>query len=586
MTSQVTIVNEYAAKVRSGEIPACLMVSKAVERWYDDWDRMGKGGDLYFDYKAIKLIALFIEGDADAGYEGLKHFKGKWAGQTIKLEPWEWFVILSLFGIKRKKTRTRKYKYADVYVPRKNGKTTLAAVIALIMLLVDGEPSAEVYSFAVDKDQAKICFDASVQIAIGSGLVPDEVQYYHKGSLVVEDTASAYKPLSKDTKNKDGLSPHCAIGDESHAWKTFEIVEVIQTGMGARQQPLLFQISTAGTDTTYPYFRHLEYLRQVMLGIVEDDTQFALLYEPDEGDDWNSEETWRKVNPNYGVSLSIDFMKESYLKAKQKGGSTLAAFQTKNLNMWVDAPEVWVPDDDVAANNKEFDESQLVGEDCYVGVDLASKGDLTATALFFPKFNVVKYLFTVPESKITDSQGRGDVVDYRLWAEQGWITVAPGKVLDEAWWLQQLFNALEPYKVRCIAFDPWGMWQLKTKFGKYEDVLLEYQQNIRYMSVPTKDFEGRVLRHEMNFLFNPVIRWMFRNVVIYTDPNANVKIDKSRARAKVDGIVASVDAVGGYLNKTAGTDGQIYRTHSLRTLGGEGLTEEQLEKINNWNPEI
>lgn len=561
--SPITQVKEYAASVRSGALPSCLPVRKAVERWDEDLVRP----DLYFDRSAMKMIWVFVEGDKDSGWEGLKHFKGEWAGQTIRLEPWEWFVVLSLFCIKRKKTRKRKYRYGDVYVPRKNGKTTLAAVIALILLLIDGEPSAEVYSFAVDKEQAKICFDAAVQIATASGLVPGEAQYYkHANSLVVEDTASAYKPLSKDTKNKDGLNPHGAIGDEAHAWKTFEIVEVIQTGMGARKQPLLFQISTAGTDTTYPYFKHLEYLRQVLMGIVEDDTQFVLIYEPDEGDDWNSEDTWRKVNPNYGVSLSIEYMEDSYKKAKEKGGSTLAAFQTKNLNMWVDAPEVWIPDDDVAACSAPVSKGDLVGAECYVGVDLASKNDLTAAAFWFPKFNVVLYLFTVPESKIQESQGRGDVVDYRLWVEQGYLTVCPGRVLDEEWWLQQLFNAMAPYKVKCIAYDPWGMWDLKNRFGKYEEVLMEYRQDIRYMSVPTKDLESRVLKHGINFCGNPVIRWMFRNVVIYKDPNANIKLDKARSRNKIDGVVATVDAIGGWLNKTSGDNGQIYTTHELRTI--------------------
>ena len=546
LKSPITQVNEYAAAVRSGALPSCLMVKKAVDRF---WFEMKERDDVYFDKKAIKLIITFVSGDPSIGWGGLKHFKGEWANQTIVLEPWELFVVLCLFGWKDKATRKRHFIYADINVPRKNGKTTLAAVIALIMLIIDGEPAAEVYSFAVDKEQAKICFDASVQIANASGLTGDMVKYFRKGSLVVEDTASAYKPLSKDTKNKDGLNPHCGIGDECHAWKTFEMYELIQTGMGARSQPLLFLISTAGVDTTYPYYKHLEYLRQIMLGIKKKDNHFILIYEPDEGDDWHSVETWKKVNPSYGVCLYPKYIQESFDDAVQKGGSTLAAFQTKNLNMWVDAPEVWIPDDDVAACSSAFDEAQLEGAECYVGIDLASKSDLTAAAFWFPRFGVVRYLFTVPESKLTDAQG--DVVDYRLWVEQGWLTVCPGRVLDEEWWLQQLFKAMAPYKVKCIAYDPWGMWDLKNRFGKYEDVLMEYRQDIRYMSVPTKDLESRVLKHGVNLLGHPVIRWMFRNVVIYKDPNANIKLDKARSRNKIDGVVATVDAIGGWLNKTS-----------------------------------
>jgi phage terminase large subunit-like protein len=538
-TSPITKVNEYAAAVRSGALPSCLMVRKAVDRWYEDMARP----DLYFDRSAFIHVVKFSA--------MLKHFKGEFAGQPIHWEPWQLFILANIFGLKYRATKRRKYTYADVYVPRKNGKTTFAAVIALYMLLLDGESAAEVYAAAVDKAQAKICFDASAELVKGVPELEGYVRVFRKGSIVVEDTASAYKPLSKDTKNKDGLNIHCGICDERHAWKTNEIYEVLKTGVGARSQPLIFSISTAGTDTTYPYFRDLEFLRQVMLGIKEKDNHFIMLYEPDEGDAWDDPATWAKVNPNFGVSLGRKYMEDECQEAKEKGGSTLAAFQTKNLNMWVDAPEVWIPDDDVAACSSAFDESQLEGAECYVGIDLASKSDLTAAAFWFPKFGVVRYLFTVPESKLTEDQGRGDVVDYRLWVEQGWLTVCPGRVLDEEWWLQQLFKAMAPYKVKCIAYDPWGMWDLKNRFGKYEDALMEYRQDIRYMSVPTKDLESRVLKHGVNLLGNPVIRWMFRNVVIYKDPNANIKLDKARSRNKIDGVVATVDAIGGWLNKTS-----------------------------------
>jgi phage terminase large subunit-like protein len=290
-----------------------------------------------------------------------------------------------------------------------------------------------------------------------------------------------------------------------------------------------------------------------------------MLFCPDEGDRWDDEETWRKVNPNLGVSLSLDYMRSECEEARLRGGTYLVAFQTKNLNMWVDAPEVWVSDDDIAANNAAFDESQLEGAECYVGIDLASKGDLTATALFFPRFNVVKYFITIPEAKLIDKGVQDDIVDYRRWQEQGWITVCPGPVLDEEWWMERLFLELARYTVRCIAFDPWGMWDLKNRFGKYTPLLMEYQQSIRFRSVPTKDMESRLRRHELNFLGNPVIRWMFRNVVVYVDPNANIKLDKARSRNKIDGVVALVDALGGYLTKTAGKR-PAYSDHTLRSI--------------------
>ena len=553
MPSPLTIVNQYAASVRDGSLPSCKMVKLAVERWYKDWERT----DIYFDRKALTVFVNFAA--------TLKHFKGEWAGRPIILEPWELFVVANIFCWKYKSTKKRRYTYADVYVPRKNGKTTFAAVIALFMLVMDGESAAEVYAAAVDKEQAKICFDASAQLVQNSGW-GEYVKYFRKGSIVVEETASAYKPLSKETRNKDGLNIHCAICDERHAWKTTEIMDVIVTGIGARSQPLIFSISTAGVDTSYPYFADLEDLRNILRGIRKKENHFCFLFEPDKDDQWDDEATWMKCNPNYGVSLSKKYMREECENAKARGGTTLAAFQTKNLNMWVDAPDIWIQDDDVVANNAPFDESKLAGEDAYVGIDLASKTDITAVAFFFPKFNVVKFLFTIPEKKFQDKTSIGDIVDYRLWKEQGWLTICPGPVLDEDWWMKLLFAEMDKYKVRCITYDPWGMWQLKTRFGKYEDKLMEYPQDIRHMSVPTKEMEGKVLRHELNFLDNPMIRWMMKNVVIYVDPNGNIKLDKARSRNKIDGVVALVDAIGGWLNITKGKTGEIYVSHGLRVI--------------------
>ena len=550
MDRRISRVNKYAEGIRDGKIPACKMVKLAVERWYADWQRE----DLYFrEEPFLRFCSMTAQ---------MRHFKGEFAGQPIKLEDWQLFIAANILGWYRKDTRSRRYQYADVYVPRKNGKTTFAAMIAIYLLYFDGEAAAEVYAAAVDKEQAKICFETAKELIRNSPI--STLFDIYRGSIAVTKTASAFKPLTKDTKNKDGLNPHAAICDERHAWKTNEIYDVIKTGIGARKNPLVFSISTAGTDTSYPYFRDLAYYRDIMLGVQEKDNHFIMLYEPDEGDNWNDPEVWRKVNPNYGVSLYPSYLQSEYDEAQSKGGSTLAAFLTKNLNMWVDAPEVWIPDDDVAACNAPLDVNTLKGQPCYVGIDLASKSDLTAVAFFFPRQMAVQYMFCIPEEKVKES---GDRVDYRQWREQGWITAFPGKVLDEEWFLHTLLEHLDMYDIKRICYDPWGMWDIKTKFGKYTDKLMEYQQSIRYMSVPTKRMESDVLKHAINFCDNPVIRWMFRNVVIYRDPNANIKLDKARSRNKIDGVVALADAYGGWLNdETAPGIRKIYTNHNLRTV--------------------
>jgi phage terminase large subunit-like protein len=249
-----------------------------------------------------------------------------------------------------------------------------------------------------------------------------------------------------------------------------------------------------------------------------------------------------------------------------RGGTFQQAFCVKNLNMWVDAPDVWIPDEDVAANNAPYDESQLALLPCYVGIDFARKTDIVAVAFWFPDVKVVKYLFVVPSAKVKESTDR---VDYRLWVQQGWLVTCPGSVIDEDWFMGTLLGWLKRYPVKQIAYDPWGMWNMLQKFGPWQDVLVPYRQDIRYMSVPTKELEAMVRRRELNFLGNPIIRWMFGNVVVYVDPNANIKLDKGKSREKIDGVVALVDAVGAWLNEQAKSETkQLYTDHSLRVLSG------------------
>ena len=541
-------VTEFCDSVLSKTVPSCLMVQKAVERWQADLARE----DLYFDEKAFNRFVRFAR--------EFKHFKGPMAGTHFAPEPWQLFVMANLIGLKRKETGLRKYTYADIYVPRKNGKTFLAAIFAAYFLLKDGEAGPEVYTAAVDQAQARLCYDASAELIRASIFAVDTKPY--QWGLKSPKNAGVFKPLSKDTKNKDGLNIYAAICDERHAWPTTEIYDVIKTGMGARSQPMLLSISTAGTDPSNPYFADIETYKDILLGLKQKDNHFLMLFAPDEGDAWDDPVTWAKVNPNLGVSLSYDYMRAECEEAKLRGGTYQVAFQTKNLNMWVDAPTVWISDEDVQANSASFDVESLAGQDCYVGLDLASKSDISAVCLFFPRTKVARFLFVVPEAKVIEQDDR---VDYRAWRDQGWLTVTPGKVLDEDWFVDFLLGQLAPYRVRCVAYDPWAMWNIVPKLRKYEGVMMAYQQSIRYMSVPTKWIETEVLAHRMNFLGNPVIRWMFRNVVIYIDPNANVKLDKARSRNKIDGVVALADAVGGWLTKTS-QNKQAYHDHTLRTI--------------------
>ena len=542
----------YVTGIIDGSRPSCRYIRLACQRWLDDLKR----ADLYFDSAIYLKICRFSR--------QFKHYKGPLAGQFFEPEDWQLFVFANIIGLKRSESGRRKYRLGDLYLPRKNGKTFLSAIFALWFLMMDGEAGAEVYMAALDQEQAKLCYDAA--ITLGRGSIFGKLLKIYNSRLKTEcpQVNGVMKPLSKDTQNKDGLNIHAAICDERHAWPNTEMLDVIKTGMGARPQPFILSISTAGVDVSNPYFSDVEAYKSEMTGAMPlEDDHFFMLYCPDDGDRWEDEETWIKTNPNLGVSLSWDYMRSTFNEAQVRGGSYIVSFQTKNLNLWVDAPKVWLPDEDVALCNRPFDEGDLAGEECYVGIDLASKNDICATALFFPKYMYVKFLFVLPEGKISE---RSDRVDYRKWMEEGWIVSCPGRVLDEGWYIATLFDQLRRYDVRCIAYDPWGMWDLKHQFNRYEDELMEYAQDIRHMSVPTKRLESEVLKHRMNFGGNPVFRWMMRNVVVYIDPNANVKLDKAKSRNKIDGVVALVDAIGGWLTRTNGRGGDMYDDHDLRTI--------------------
>lgn len=542
----------YVTGIMDGSRPSCRYIRLACQRWLDDLKR----ADLYFDSEVYLKICRFSR--------QFKHYKGPLAGRFFEPEDWQLFVFANIIGLKRVESGRRKYRLGDLYLPRKNGKTFLSAIFALWFLMMDGEAGAEVYMAALDQEQAKLCYDAA--ITLGRGSIFSKLLKIYNSRLKTEcpQVNGVMKPLSKDTQNKDGLNIHAAICDERHAWPSTEMLDVIKTGMGARPQPFILSISTAGVDVSNPYFSDVEAYKSEMTGAMPlEDDHFFMLYCPDEGDRWEDEETWIKTNPNLGVSLSWDYMRSTFNEAQVRGGSYIVSFQTKNLNLWVDAPKVWLPDEDVALCNRPFDEGDLAGEECYVGIDLASKNDICATALFFPKYMYVKFLFVLPEGKISE---RSDRVDYRKWMEEGWIVSCPGRVLDEGWYIATLFDQLRRYDVRCIAYDPWGMWDLKHQFSRYEDELMEYAQDIRHMSVPTKRLESEVLKHRMNFGGNPVFRWMMRNVVVYIDPNANVKLDKAKSRNKIDGVVALVDAIGGWLTRTNGRGGGMYDDHDLRTI--------------------
>ena len=552
---------DYTDAVLSGRRVAGHYEVAAIERQLRDLQRQRTDEFPYYwdEDEAIRRCNFYSL--------RLRHCKGEMAGKPIVLEGWEAFIVAVIFGWKRCDNGYRRFLRADVETARKNGKTTLAAGIGIEMMSqLEGEPGAEVYAAAVDRNQAKLCWEGAKQIIQNSTQLSEVFKTY-QFSIVDMRMASCFKPLSKDTQNKDGLNPSCGICDERHAWKNNDIYELLRTGMGSRRQPLLFSITTAGLDKTLPYYEDLQRMKDILDGKIVDEQQFVMIYELDKGDDWKDERNWAKANPNLGVSLSLDYLRAEFQDALRKGGSREVHFKTKNLNMWVDAPEVWIPDDKVVACNYGTDPESLLGQECYGGLDFASHVDIIALELYFPKVErrPVLSFFWIPEAKVDAGT---DIVDYKAWKEQGWLKTTEGEVIDIDYLVADILDICRRYNVKNIAFDPYkayhGLIQ-GLQAGGLDNILAEFSQGIKNMSEPTKELERLVTAGDIDLMGNPILEWMFRNCMPYYDPNDNIKLFKGRARNKIDGVVALINAVGGYMALQV-EEKPIYQTHTLRIL--------------------
>ena len=531
---------EYIDSVLTGRREAGELEQLAVRRHADDLRHAMERG-LWFDERAAKRALAFCQ--------LIKHYQGEWAGREFEPEGWQCFVLWSLFGW-RTAGGARRFRYAAVEVPRKNGKTMLGAVIALYGLVADGEPGAQVFSAAVDRDQAGICWKAACRIVEQSPILQKRLQIW-SNSITYEAAGAFYKPLSKDTKNKDGLNPHFAICDEMHAWPTDDLYNLIRSGMGARRQPLIFAITTAGFDMSSPYYQMRRVYVDILRGLKHDEHTFVLIFCPDKGDDWHDRRTWYKASPNLGVSVYEDSMRMEYEAAVNKGGTAEVSFKTKNLNLWVDAPDVWIRDELVGRCDFGTTDADLEGETCFAGLDLASHVDINALCLYFPyrQPKAVRFFFWIPEDKVREKEDR---VDYRQWQREGWIRVTNGNVIDIDEMVMDLASILRRYDVQSVAFDPakayHGVIQGLQKEG-FDEQLDEFSQGIQNMSEPTKAIEADVSAGRIDLMRNPVIRWMFRNVVIYRDANDNIKMDKKRSVEKIDGCVAMANAYGAAMSE-------------------------------------
>jgi phage terminase large subunit-like protein len=482
----------------------------------------------------------------------LTHTKDKWAGKPFDLRPWQEGFIKKLFGMLRE-DGTRQYRTAYMEIPRKNGKTELAAAIALYCLAGENLIGGEVYTAAADRDQAALVFNAAAQMVRNSAKLSAQCKIVDSTKRIIhKPTGSFMRALSSEAYSKHGFNASALIYDELHAAPNRELFDVLTTSMGARSQPLTLVITTAGWDRTSICWELHDYAIKVRDGIVKDPTFLPVIYAAEEQDDWLDEKVWRKANPALDDFRSLDEM-QTYAKQAQEVPARQNTFRRLYLCQWTEQADRWL---DMALWDKgavKVDPEGLKGQRCFIGVDLASTQDITAAVLLFPDddggYDVVPH-FWVPADTVA-KRSRGARVPYDEWVRQGLIHTTPGNATDYDFIEAALLEFAKQYRVSDLAFDRWHASQLLThlmdEFGtdeKSEPRVVQFGQGFQSMSAPTKEIERLLLAGKLRHGGHPVLRWMASNIAVRQDPAGNLKIDKDKSSEKVDGMVALAMALG------------------------------------------
>lgn len=473
----------------------------------------------------------------------LCHSKGEWAGKAFKLLEWqEWELIRPLFGWMRR-DGTRRFRRAFVEIPKKNGKSTLGAGIALYLLKADGEKGAEVYSAAADHDQAAIVYREADSMVEQSPALKSMLLTTRSTKIIADPVSrSFYKALSADVPTKEGLNIHGLIFDELHAQKQRNLWDTLKYGGASRRQPLFISITTAGVDRQSVCFEQYEYAKRVLAGEVNDTSFFGLIYEATMEDDWTLEKTWRKANPSYGITIKADQF-ESDFKEARDNVSAQNAFRRYRLNQWTQQEFRWI---DMEQWKRCPSKAPEIPKNApfFGGLDLANSQDVAAfVQLFYEQGFFLRCHFFIPEEKLWE-RVRKDRVRYDVWAQKGFLTVTRGNVVDEEAIIRDVLTACGGAKCREIAYDRWNATNVVTKLADEGITMVPMGQGFASLNAPSKEFEKRIVSGTLNHGGNPVLEWMAGNVTTETDAAGNIKPSKKKSREKIDGVVASVMALG------------------------------------------
>ena len=536
----VKAAEDYAKRVIAGKIPACKWIILLCQKHLDDLEQAKSDGfPFYFDQAKAEKVAKFLQ--------LLPHTKGKWAGkrELVKLEPWQLFSVCIPFGWIRKKDDTRRYRTVLIFVPRKNGKSIIGGGIGLYMLTADGEFGAEVYSGATTEKQAWEVFrPAKLMVERTPALKEHFAVEVNASNICRLEDGSRFEPVIG--KPGDGSSPSCSIVDEYHEHKDSTLFDTMETGMGAREQPVMLVITTAGSSIGGPCHQLVRDSERMLEGVLKRVDLWAALYTLDAGDDWTSEDVLIRANPNYGVSIAGDFLLARQRDAMQSA-SKQATFRTKHLNEWVGAKNAWLNMLRWRQCPERKTLAELEGRPCFIGLDLASKIDIAGNVLVFPPVADdplwhVHGRYYLPEVRVIEELD-GNTDRYREFDAMGLLTLTDGEVIDFEVIKEDLREFSGRFDVQQVAYDPWQATQLAQEMTNEGLLMVEVRQTVQNISEPMKELEALVLQKKLAHGDCPILTWMASNVVAKLDVKDNIYPNKERPENKIDGIVGLIMAL-------------------------------------------
>jgi phage terminase large subunit-like protein len=517
--------------------------------------------EFYFDPDAAQYRLDF--------YRFCRHSEGKWAGQVFEPEPWQQFIDWNIYGWKWKKNNKRRFKTVYIEIARKNGKSTWLATEGLYQTGYDGENSPQVFTCATKKDQARIIHRISTRMVKASPSLRKSLGTF-KDSVFCESMGGTFIPLGQDSKTEDGWNVQAALVDEYHAHPDSSLYDVLRSGMGSREQPLMMIITTAGFDKTSACYQEREYLVGLLEGTFGDESYFGIIYTVDDETHWDDEIQWKMSNPNLDISVSLDDMRDMCLKAKNSP-SKQNEFKTKKLNIWTETLTRWITSEAWDACGAPVDVDGLAGRECVGAFDLSSVSDMTAWVLCFkPDVSGEPYRlvfrFFLPQYDLEKRFVSKDILNQiQNWIRQGFITATPGNSIDYDFVKEQIKADAERFDIKEIPYDPYNATQIVNDLMKDGFEMLPFRQGYLTMSPAAKAFEAAVLDKKIAHGNNPVMKWMVACTDVQSDPAGNikpVKPDRGKSAKRIDGVIASIMA---YSRSMGQEDTQsVYETRGLR----------------------